>query len=84
MAAPSSRFPTKPSARNSTKSLVHQVVTAYRNGGRAGTKAQLTKAEVRGGGRKPRPQKGGGTVARRLDPLAHLGRRWSRVRREAA
>ena len=43
------------------ESLVHQVVTAYRNGGRAGTKAQLTKAEVRGGGRKPRPQKGGGT-----------------------
>ena len=43
------------------EALVHQVVTAYRNGGRAGTKAQLTKAEVRGGGRKPRPQKGGGT-----------------------
>jgi large subunit ribosomal protein L4 len=43
------------------QSLVHQVVMAYRNGGRAGTKAQLTKAEVRGGGRKPRPQKGGGT-----------------------
>jgi len=43
------------------QSLVHQVVTAYRNGGRAGTKAQLTKAEVRGGGRKPRPKKGGGT-----------------------
>jgi large subunit ribosomal protein L4 len=43
------------------ESLVHQVITAYRNAGRAGTKAQLTKAEVRGGGRKPRPQKGGGT-----------------------
>jgi large subunit ribosomal protein L4 len=43
------------------QALVHQVVTAYRNAGRAGTKAQLTKAEVRGGGRKPRPQKGGGT-----------------------
>src|SRR5690349_13127718 len=43
------------------ESLVHQVVTAYRNAGRAGTKAQLTKAEVSGGGRKPRPQKGGGT-----------------------
>ena len=43
------------------ESLVHQVVTAYRNAGRSGTKAQLTKAEVRGGGRKPRPQKGGGT-----------------------
>jgi large subunit ribosomal protein L4 len=47
--------------REFNQALVHQVVTAYRNGGRAGTKAQLTKAEVRGGGRKPRPQKGGGT-----------------------
>ena len=44
------------------EALVHQVVTAYRNAGRSGTKAQLTKAEVRGGGRKPRPQKGGGTT----------------------
>lgn len=43
------------------EALVHQVVTAYRNAGRAGTKAQLTKAEVRGGGKKPRSQKGGGT-----------------------
>src|SRR6187431_157940 len=42
------------------ESLVHQVVTAYRNGGRAGTKAQLTKAEVRGGGKKPWSQKGTG------------------------
>ena len=40
--------------------LVHQVITAYRNGGRAGTKAQLTKAEVRGGGKKPWAQKGTG------------------------
>ena len=43
------------------ESLVHQVVTAYLAGGRAGTKAQKTKAMVRGGGKKPRPQKGGGT-----------------------
>jgi large subunit ribosomal protein L4 len=42
------------------ESLVHQVVTAYRNAGRAGTKAQLTKAEVRGGGKKPWAQKGTG------------------------
>ena len=47
--------------REYNEALVHQVVTAYRNAGRAGTKAQLTKAEVSGGGRKPRPQKGGGT-----------------------
>jgi len=43
------------------ESLVHQVVTAFMAGGRAGTKAQKTKAMVRGGGKKPRPQKGGGT-----------------------
>jgi large subunit ribosomal protein L4 len=42
------------------ESLVHQVITAYRNAGRAGTKAQLTKAEVRGGGKKPWAQKGTG------------------------
>ena len=42
------------------EALVHQVITAYRNGGRAGTKAQLTKAEVRGGGKKPWSQKGTG------------------------
>ena len=41
--------------------LVHQVVVAYMAAGRAGTKAQKTKAMVRGGGKKPRPQKGGGT-----------------------
>ena len=43
------------------ESLVHQVVTAFLAGARAGTKAQKTKAMVRGGGKKPRPQKGGGT-----------------------
>src|SRR6267143_1687602 len=30
--------------------LVHQVLTAYRAAGRAGTKAQKSRAEVRGGG----------------------------------
>src|SRR6266436_9438360 len=40
--------------------LVHQVLTAYRNAGRSGTKAQKTRAEVRGGGRKPWSQKGTG------------------------
>jgi large subunit ribosomal protein L4 len=42
------------------ETLVHQVVVAYRNAGRAGTKRQLSKAEVRGGGRKPHAQKGTG------------------------
>jgi len=42
------------------EALIHQVVTAYRAGGRAGTKAQKTRAEVSGGGRKPFKQKGTG------------------------
>ena len=47
--------------REYNPALVFQVVNAYQAAGRAGTKAQKTRAEVRGGGRKPRPQKGGGT-----------------------
>jgi large subunit ribosomal protein L4 len=42
------------------ETLVHQVVTAYRAAGRAGTKAQKSRAEVRGGGKKPWAQKGTG------------------------
>ncbi|TXH02963.1 MAG: 50S ribosomal protein L4 [Nevskiaceae bacterium] len=42
------------------EALIHQVVTAYMNGGRAGTKAQKTKGEVSGGGKKPWKQKGTG------------------------
>ena len=38
--------------------LVHQVVTAYMAGGRRGTKARKSRAEVRGGGAKPWRQKG--------------------------
>src|SRR5580658_4472797 len=42
------------------EALVHQVLSAYRAAGRSGTKAQKTRAEVRGGGRKPWAQKGTG------------------------
>ena len=42
------------------ETLIHQVVTAYQAAGRAGTKAQKTRAEVRGGGKKPWSQKGTG------------------------
>ena len=40
--------------------LVHQVVVAYRNAGRAGTKAQLSRGELSGTTKKFKKQKGGG------------------------
>ena len=42
------------------EALVHQVVTAYLAGARAGTKAQKNRSAVRGGGIKPWRQKGTG------------------------
>ena len=42
------------------EALVHQVVTSYLSGARAGTKAQKNRAAVRGGGAKPWRQKGTG------------------------
>ncbi len=46
--------------RDFSEPLVHQVVTAYLAGARAGTKAQKNRSDVRGGGRKPWRQKGTG------------------------
>jgi large subunit ribosomal protein L4 len=46
--------------REFNEGLIHQVVTAYLASGRAGTKAQKTRSEVRGGGAKPWRQKGTG------------------------
>ncbi len=46
--------------REFNQDLVHQAVVAYMAGSRQGTKAQLTRAEVRGGGKKPWRQKGTG------------------------
>ncbi len=40
--------------------LVHQAVVAYMAGARQGTKAQKTRSEVSGGGKKPWRQKGTG------------------------
>jgi large subunit ribosomal protein L4 len=40
--------------------LVHQVVVTYLNNARSGNSAQKTRAEVRGGGKKPWNQKGTG------------------------
>jgi large subunit ribosomal protein L4 len=46
--------------RDYRQDLVHQVVVAYRNAGRAGTKAQKTRSEVNGTTKKFKKQKGGG------------------------
>jgi large subunit ribosomal protein L4 len=46
--------------RDFSQDLVHQVVVAFRNAGRSGTKAQLTRSEVRGTTKKFKKQKGGG------------------------
>ena len=42
--------------REFNQALVFQVVNAYMAAGRSGTKAQKTRAEVRGGGKKPHAQ----------------------------
>lgn len=46
--------------RQFNEALVHQVVVAYLAGARQGTKAQKSRSEVNGGGRKPFRQKGTG------------------------
>ena len=47
-------------AREYNEDLVYQVVTAYLAGARQGTRAQKTRSEVSGGGKKPWRQKGTG------------------------
>ena len=46
--------------REFNEALVHQVVVAYAAGARQGTRAQKTRAEVAGSGKKPWRQKGTG------------------------
>lgn len=47
-------------SREFNEALVHQAVTGYLAGARSGTRAQKTRSEVRGGGKKPWKQKGTG------------------------
>ena len=78
--------------------VIHQVVTAQRAAGRAGTHSTLTRREVRGGGRKPWRQKGigrarqgsirspqwvGGGVAHGPKPRSYRQRTNKKVRRLA-
>lgn len=46
--------------RKFNQGLAHQAITAYLAAGRQGTKAQKTRSEVSGGGKKPWRQKGTG------------------------
>lgn len=46
--------------REFNEALVHQVVVAYAAGARQGTRAQKTRAEIAGSGKKPWRQKGTG------------------------
>ncbi len=45
-------------AADFNEALIHQVLTAFMAGSRTGSKAQKSRSEVRGGGRKPFRQKG--------------------------
>jgi large subunit ribosomal protein L4 len=45
---------------NYNEGLIHQAVVTFMNNARSGNSAQKTRAEVRGGGRKPWKQKGTG------------------------
>jgi large subunit ribosomal protein L4 len=47
-------------AREFNEGLVHQIVTAYLAGARAGTRAHKSRSDVKGGGSKPWRQKGTG------------------------
>jgi len=47
-------------ARDFNEGLVHQIVTAYLAGGRAGTRGHKSRSDVSGGGSKPFRQKGTG------------------------
>ncbi|MFC4729767.1 50S ribosomal protein L4 [Coralloluteibacterium thermophilus] len=46
--------------REFSEDLVHQVVVAYRNAGRSGTKAQKSRSDLSGTTKKFKKQKGGG------------------------
>ena len=64
--------------REFNEALVHQVVVAYLAGGRQGSKAQKSRSDVSGGGKKPFRQKGTGG-ARRGDMKSPLVRGGGRV-----
>ena len=69
--------------REFREDLVHQVVVAYRNAGRAGTKAQKTRSEVTRHHQEVQEAEGRRRAPRRL-PRPDLRRRRRDVRGQAA
>lgn len=70
--------------RDFNEALVHQVVVAYAAGARQGTRAQKTRAEVTGSGKKPWRQKGTGRCAFRFYQRPDLAFRWRDLRCSSA
>ncbi len=58
--------------REFNEALIHQVVVAYAAGARQGTRAQKTRAEVSGSGKKPWRQKGTGRARVLVQKLKDL------------
>ena len=63
-------------AREFNEALVHQVVVAHMAGARQGSRAQKSRSDVRGGGRKPWRQKRDGSRAGGYNKIADLAFRW--------
>ncbi len=61
--------------REFNEALIHQVVLSFLSNGKQGTKAQKTRADVRGGGKKPWKQKGSGRAraGNRSSPIWRSG-----------
>ena len=63
--------------------LIHDVVLAYQQNQHTGSSNTLTRAEVRGGGKKPWKQKQHRPRQARVHQVAHMERRRGHVRAEA-
>ena len=69
--------------REFNEALIHQVVTAYLAGARQGTRAQKTRSEVSGGGRKPLASKGNRSCSCGYNAFTNLAFRWCHFRCQA-
>lgn len=63
--------------------VMHQAVVQYLANKRQGTQSALTRAEVRGGGRKPWRQKGTGRAMTGFNTFTTVDWRWCCIRSKA-